>query len=432
MPTARQAVFLSLPQREAFYGGAAGGGKSDALLMAALQFADVPGYSGLILRRSFQDLALPGALLDRAHSWLSKTGARWRDQQKQWEFPIAYGTEHPTINFGYLQTERDKYRYQSAEFHFIGVDELTQFTKTQYLYMFSRLRKAENSTIPLRMRSASNPGNEGHEFVKIRFVNPGSPMRPFIPANLKDNPYIDQESYLANLMELDPITQAQLKDGLWDEPTPEGSYYGKWIDLANAQGRIGLVPYEPQLPVDTWWDLGIATGRDSMTLWFTQTYGREIRVIDVFGTSGEGFPTMAKVLQDRGYVYGTHNAPHDIKVTEIGTGKTRKEQARALGIDFREVPNIGIDEGINAVRTVLGRCRFDKGKTGERGLRALKNYRKEWDDKGQCWQNHAHKDWTVDYADSFRMMAVGMRDEMESMFLNESNFKSDIEEGDRA
>lgn len=410
-PTPKQGVFLSLPHHEAFYGGAAGGGKSDALLMAALQFVDVPGYASLLLRRSFQDLALPGALLDRAHSWLAPSGARWRDQAKQWEFSLPYG-EPATLNFGYLQSERDKYRYQSSEFDYIGFDELTQFTSTQYVYLFSRLRKGADSKVPfVRMRSASNPGNEGHQFVKIRFVEPGDPSRPFIAANLKDNPYIDQESYMFSLAQLDPITRAQLERGVWDEPTPEGSYYGKWLELARGQGRIGIVPYEPQLPVDTWWDLGIATGRDSMTLWFTQTYGREIRIIDCYGNSGEGFPFYVKVLRDKPYVYGKHHAPHDIMVKELGTGKTRLEQARALGLTFEIVPDIGFDEGVNAVRTILNRCWFSK--EIDRGLRALFNYRKEWDDRGQRWQDHPFKDWCCDYADAFRMMAVGFRDKLE-------------------
>lgn len=412
MPTEKQAAFLSLPHHEAFYGGAAGGGKSDALLMAALQFADVPGYSALILRRSFQDLALPGALLDRAHSWLGNSGAKWKDQTKQWEFPLAYGTENPTLNFGYLEHEKDKYRYQSSEFDCIEFDELTQFSGTQYTYMFSRLRKTADSKVPfVRMRSASNPGNQGHEFVKLRFVDPGDPRRPFIPARLADNPHIEQQSYRESLAELDPETRRQLEEGDWSEPTPEGAYYGRQYDAAEREGRITHVPHTPNLPVDTWWDLGIAKGRDSMTVWFTQPDGLAIRVIRSYGCSGEGFPHMAQYLQSLPYVYGTHNAPHDIMVTEIGTGKTRLEQAAALGIKFQRVPNIGWAEGIIAGRNFFGRCWFDRANCAV-GLRALKNYRKEWDERGQCWKETPVKDWTNDYADSFRMLAVGYKEKI--------------------
>ena len=122
--------------REAFYGGAGGGGKSDALLMAALQYADVPGYSALIIRRNFSDLALPNALMDRAHAWLrGRRDAHWNENRKQWTF-----SSDATLTFGYLEGARDADRYASAEFHFIGVDEVTQFPEKQYLDLFARLR----------------------------------------------------------------------------------------------------------------------------------------------------------------------------------------------------------------------------------------------------------------------------------------------------
>src|SRR5580704_14848446 len=137
LPTTRQAAFLFLDCLEAFYGGAGGGGKSDALLMAALQYVDVPGYSALIIRRNFSDLALPNALMDRAHAWLrGRRHAHWNENRKQWTFSSG-----ATLTFGYLEGARDADRYASAEFHFIGVDELTQFSEKQYVDMFARLRK---------------------------------------------------------------------------------------------------------------------------------------------------------------------------------------------------------------------------------------------------------------------------------------------------
>ena len=186
-PTAKQAAFLWLPNREALFGGAAGGGKSDALLMAALQYVDIPNYAALLLRRTYADLALPGAIMDRAEQWLTGTNARWNQQEKTWYFPSG-----STLTFGYLQHEKDKYRYQSSEFQFIGFDELTQFTETMYTYLFSRLRRLENSNVPLRMRGATNPGGIGHAWVHERFVVSAKTGRIFIPAKLADNPYLDQ------------------------------------------------------------------------------------------------------------------------------------------------------------------------------------------------------------------------------------------------
>ncbi len=210
-PTDKQAAFLALPNREALYGGAAGGGKSSALLMAALMEADTPGYAALILRRTYADLALPDAIMDRAHRWLGGTPAHWDDIEKTYTFPSG-----ATLTFGYLQHARDVYRYQGAAFQFIAFDELTQFQESDYRYLFSRLRRGSGAAVPLRMRAASNPGGVGHEWVFERFFVKGrAEGRLFVPARLEDNPHLDQEEYEASLAELDPITRRQLREGVW-------------------------------------------------------------------------------------------------------------------------------------------------------------------------------------------------------------------------
>lgn len=238
-PTPKQAAFLLLDHREALYGGAAGGGKSDALLMAALQYVDAPGYAALLLRRTFADLALPEALMDRSHQWLQGSDARWNDRDKTWSFPSG-----ATLTFGYLQYDKDKYRYQSAAFQFIGFDELTQFPEAMYLYLFSRLRRLENSNIPLRMRGATNPGGIGHVWVHERFIVGGKQAgRIFIPAKLLDNPHLDQEEYERSLAELDDTTRAQLLDGAWITDPHNKPFQRDWwrgINRYDASDR-GLV-----------------------------------------------------------------------------------------------------------------------------------------------------------------------------------------------
>lgn len=211
-PTVKQSAFLLLDAREALYGGAAGGGKSDALLMAALQYVDQEGYSALLLRRTHADLALPGALMDRARSWLASTSARWRERDKTWTFPSG-----ATLSFGYLDHPSHRFRYQSSEFQFIGFDELTQFGESEYTYLFSRLRRSRGSKAPLRMRSASNPGGNGHDWVRRRFLIEGREHgRIFVPASLDDNPHLDGDAYVQSLGALDPVTRAQLLHGDWD------------------------------------------------------------------------------------------------------------------------------------------------------------------------------------------------------------------------
>jgi hypothetical protein len=210
-PTPKQAAFLLLNCKEAFYGGSAGGGKSDALLMAALQYVDTPGYSALILRKTYSDLNLPGAIMDRAKSWLAGSPARWSEKDKTFRFPSG-----ATLSFGFLDNANDIYRYQGSEFQFCGFDELTQFPENSYKYLFTRLRKLKGSPVPIRMRSASNPGGIGHSWVKQRFIdNHSNPERVFISASLVDNPHLDQEDYARSLSELDPVTKARMLEGDW-------------------------------------------------------------------------------------------------------------------------------------------------------------------------------------------------------------------------
>lgn len=197
------------PQIEALYGGAAGGGKSEALLMGALQYADVPGYAALLLRRSYTDLAMPGALMDRALGWLGGVG-HWDQAKHRWRLPSG-----AVLQFGYLERLSDRFRYQSSEFQYIGFDELTQFGEGEYLYLFSRLRRLAGSMVPVRMRAATNPGGVGHDWVRARFLV-GGDGRCFVRARLSDNPFLDQAGYRESLARLSGVERAQLLDGDWD------------------------------------------------------------------------------------------------------------------------------------------------------------------------------------------------------------------------
>lgn len=225
-PTEKQAEFLACAhEAELLYGGAAGGGKSDAMLMAGLQFVHESNYRALILRRTFADLALPGAIMDRARTWLAGTDAKWSDRDKTFTFPSG-----ASLTFGYLDSEGDKYRYQGSEFQFVGFDELTQFTETQYTYLFSRLRKLADSIIPIRMRAATNPGGVGHNWVYRRFVGPETATSRLISARLDDNPHIGQAEYEQALEHLDGATRKQLRDGVWRVDEPGALWRRTWIE----------------------------------------------------------------------------------------------------------------------------------------------------------------------------------------------------------
>jgi predicted phage terminase large subunit-like protein len=228
-PTVKQAYALSLPHLEVLFGGAAGGGKSDWLLASAAQYVNTAGYAALLLRKTYADLALPNALMERAQGWWSGRGAHWNGETHTWTFPSG-----ATVTFGYLEHEADIYRYQGAELQMIGFDELTQFSEQQYLYLFSRLRRLKATNVPLRMRAASNPGGVGHEWVKARFVTAQDAQRAFIPARVLDNPYIDQAEYIRSLGLLDSITRAQLLDGNWDVRREGALARREWFPVVDA------------------------------------------------------------------------------------------------------------------------------------------------------------------------------------------------------
>lgn len=184
----------------------------------------------------------------------------------------------------------------------------------------------------------------------------------------------------------------------------QGSYYARQIQRAEDDGRITSVPYMAEIPVHTYWDLGVG---DSTAIWFVQLVGNEIRIIDYYEASGEGLPYYARVLQDRGYIYGQHFAPHDIQVRELGSGLSRLETARSLGINFQIVKSMPLDDGINASRVIFNRCWFDKEKA-KQGLNCLINYRKEYDEKRKEYKNVPLHDWSSHGADAFRYMSIAI------------------------
>ena len=228
-PFGKQVKFLIYPSQESIFGGAAGGGKSSSLLMAALQYVEekhIPEgenkskYNALIIRRTLEDLDLPNAIMDRAKQWLLPKEDEgllvWKDQKKRFIFNSG-----ATLTFRYLSHNKHLNSYQGAELQFVGFDELTQFPENQYNYLHSRLRKLENSDIPIRMRGASNPGGIGHDWVKKRFVDDESKL-PFIPSAYTDNQYLNQEEYSKQLDKLDELTRLQLKYGDWNAVLKSG------------------------------------------------------------------------------------------------------------------------------------------------------------------------------------------------------------------
>jgi Terminase-like family. len=185
-----------------------------------------------------------------------------------------------------------------------------------------------------------------------------------------------------------------------------GAYYGREMQRLEAEGRIRSVPHDPSLPVYTGWDLGLD---DATAIWFVQVAGAEVRVIDYLETNNEALSSIARsLLNERPYMYGEHYLPHDAEIRELMTAKSRKETLESLGVrPVRVAPRQNVEEGINAVRNLLPRCVFDEKKCA-RGIEALRNYQREWDDKLKTFRKTPRHDWASHGADAFRYLAISL------------------------
>lgn len=417
-PTPRQAEYLAAPEFEVLFGGSAGGGKTDAMVIDALGLWQnavlYPDYRAVIFRPTYPELRKLEQRMREIYP-LVAPGATFNKTDHIWHFPS--GAE---IYTSYMQQEDDRFRWQGFELQFVGFEELTQWpTDVAYTYLFSRLRTS-NPHLKCLMRANCNPGGRGHKWVRDRWniPNDGSATlsklivelesgeqrliaRRFIPARLFDNPHLGPD-YEANLRLLPELERRALLSGRWDVIEIPGAIYKREIEAAFIGNRIGRVPYDPALPVHTVWDLGIG---DCTAIWFVQVVGAERRCIDYYEMNGEGIAHYVKVLNDRRYIYGQHFAPHDIKVRELGTGRTRWETAATLGITFQITANVSVEDGIHAARSVFPTVYFDADKCA-RGLECLASYRWNYNERlGEFGSTPVH-DWASHGSDGFRYLAL--------------------------
>jgi phage terminase large subunit-like protein len=247
-PTKKQRAFLALARtgqyREIFYGGAGGGGKSDALLMLALQddWLQDSDYSALILRKTFVDLNQPEGILNRAQEWLfGREGVTWQAQHNRFQFDTG-----AVLQFGHCNGPKDHLKYRGGKYNVVLWDELTDFPEEQYTFLFSRQRRPLGSTLPLLTAAASNPGGTGHAWVRSRFVKSQTTGRMFIPASYLDNPHLDQKAYGETLDNLLPTERARIKHGDWDVLDGSALFDRRWFKVVNQ------LPEGPRLSVRSW------------------------------------------------------------------------------------------------------------------------------------------------------------------------------------
>ena len=321
-PTPKQSAFLLMNDaKEILYGGAAGGGKSVAQLMAALQFVDIPGYSAILFRKTYADLSLPGALIDMSKQWLmpfvESKEVKWSEKDKQYIFPSG-----ASLNFGYLESANDCFRYQGAEFQYIGLDEVTHIDPANYRYLFSRLRKPKTLQVPLRFRATANPGGQFGDYYYQRFFVEGPEKgRIFIGAGLDDNPYLDAEAYKEALNELDPVERERLLNGNWnirasgdmfnrhwftivpDDDVPSGARTVRYWDMASTDPSKRKTKGRDKREPD--WTVGLKLSHYQGMYWIrdivrVQKTPQEVELLIRSTTVADGYAVAVRMEQEPG------------------------------------------------------------------------------------------------------------------------------------
>ena len=233
-------------------------------------------------------------------------------------------------------------------------------------------------------------------------VNP-PPESYVAKVNWSDNPWFPEE------LERERVhlqaTNPDLYEHVWEGnpfANKDGAYFAKHLNLQ----QITKIPIEKGLVVHSAWDLGVS---DATAIWLFQIHGREIRFVQYYENSGEGLQHYVQWLhewrQEHGAIFGRHIAPHDIRVRELGSGQSRLETARNLGIEFDIAPSLPLADGIEQVRNMLPNAWFDDSRCGV-GLRLLRHYRKEWDDNRQTYKAKPVHDATSHAADAMRYCAI--------------------------
>ena len=184
----------------------------------------------------------------------------------------------------------------------------------------------------------------------------------------------------------------------------EGSYYGQILNELEEKKHMQEIPREELSRTFTAWDLGMG---DSTSIWVAQLVGTEVRLIDYYENHGVGLDHYVKWIKDNDYLKAEHILPHDVRVRELGTGKSRMEMLEESGLEVKIAPRMGLDDGIQAVRRLLPRCWFNVPQV-QIGLNCLRNYRRDYDEKRKIFYERPLHDWSSHGSDSFRYLALGL------------------------
>ncbi len=377
-----------------------------------------PEHRGLVIRRNAKDLT---DFVDRAFQLWSNFGVKKTGNPAKFTFPSG-----AIIYTGHLGTEDAYTAYQGHEYDAVLIEELTHIP-TQLLFekLMGSLRSVHKHLKP-QFLGTTNPGGVGSEWVKEywhiqdddfvngkEFVDKGI-VKIYIPATINDNPHLMEADpkYVQFLKNLPPDLREKWYHGSWDDVDTDNQYYSVLVTRAVAAGRITKVPIEAGLRTFTAFDLGI---KDAMVLWTYQLHGKEVRIVDCKVGRNEPLKTYADYLREleveKFIKIETVFVPHDANVRSMvsDTLETRAEKLESLGFEVQVLGSkAGLDDGIDAVRDMLTHCFIDLERCKE-GIRALRAYQKEFDEKMNRYKDKPKHDWASDFADSFRYLALSLQ-----------------------
>jgi len=374
-----------------------------------------PKLRCLVIRRNFDDLK---DWIDRARSFYRPLDPVFTMSNKEITFPSG-----AKILLGHLNDDGAYTKYQGHEYQRILIEELTHIPSLElYLKLISSCRSTVPDLKP-RVFATTNPGEAGHKWVRQRFVdvcNEGDKYfdpitgraRMFIQSRVEDNPTLMEADpdYVKFLEGLPDGLRERWREGSWDDIEIKGAYYIKQIKQAQAEGRICRVPYDDAIPVDFHFDLGISKS-DQMTAWASQQYGKEVRILQYWHWTETSLNKMLAELMLEKYSgnIGTMYFPHDIMVRNFSDGKTRKttvdEMAKIYNFKVEVVPAMNPQERIHSTRLLFPAMYIDSVLC-EDGLDAIRNYRKEYDEKRLIYKENPLHDWSSHGSDSFGMIGV--------------------------
>lgn len=395
-------IFIGEADVRGAYGGRGSGKTRSFAKMTAIRtyMWDMAGREGIILcGRQFMNSLDDSSMEEvkaaiRSEPWLHphfEIGDKYiRTKSKR----IAY-------KFAGLDRSLDSIKSKSRIL-LCWVDEAEPVTDEAWVKLIPTLRE-EDSELWVTWNPESKRSATNRRFREA----PPDPRVKVCEINWRDNPWFPD--VLERTRQRDKAARPNQYDHIWEGAYAtvfEGAYYVQELIAAREANRIREVKVEPGLPVHTAWDLGIG---DSTAIWFFQIVGTEIRIVDFVEDHGKGLPYYAALLTAKGYTYGDDWVPHDAKVRELGTGRTRVETLQGLGRKPRLVPHHTLMDGINAVRQTLPLCWFDKTRT-EYGLDALRQYRSEYDEDALVFDDKPRHDWTSHAADAFRYLAMAWKE----------------------